>query len=1700
MDPSALFFLVAVFFSSRMKLCVLLMCVCGFCGRTKAESRSYLVTAPLTLRLDAVETVLLQLFGFPEEVKVHVMLKTSMAVNHVVLFQAVATLNSANGHQAAVKVKLVKGQLGKSETHVTLHVQSPEINHHLPIPVTRDNGFLFLQTDKPLYTPHQSVKVRAFSLNQELMPANRSVFLTFKDPDQKTVDIVEINDVNNGIPSMQNPFKIPIKPKLGIWTIEASYTDDFTTTAKVDFEVKEYVLPSFDIHLEPGANYISYGSFNQFTLKVLARYVHGAPVADGVVYLRYGYVTGKTPPVIISTSLTRKTLSPTGEVEVTVNMEKVLSKHHGPKDLPSMAGKYLYIAVLLQESTGGLTQEAEFAAVKFVESPYSLSLVSTPPFIKPGLPYNIQVLVKDHLDKPVKQVQVSLVEQRLFRQATERDLNCPPSSTSQSHGLAVFICNTPSDATRVVLKFETVDSSLPLASQASLTLEASAYYSPNGRYLYIDPPLPDHGLQVGHIANMQVYSAAPSYVAINTINYLVLSKGKLVHFGSKKFISSREQKQTLSFEVTGAMVPSVRVLVYYILTGEGTNELVADSVWMDVRDKCVNGLQTSVSHRGGVYKPKESLQLDIQTNTAGLVALSAVDSALYTLRPDYRDPVTTVLRHLERSDMGCGGGGGRDAADVFRLAGLTFITNANASPSPTVEACTAAVRPKRAVTEEEKIKKAESFGRLKTCCEAGMRYIPKSVTCVQFAHQQFRKHQTCRQVFRICCEFLQQNLDQDLILGRNAGVDFDVAPSLVRSNFPESWIWEVQRVSSGERSATWTLPDSLTTWEVKAVGVFHTGVCVAEPLQVSVRLPLSVDVRLPYQVVRGEQVELTGSVYNQQNDVVKYCVTLTAGPAVCLQESHPVLLGAGLHSTSCSWSFLSAGGVAKVSFTLLGLEPGDHTLTFDLRTSGGGRDILEKKLRVVPEGVRREEFSGGHLDPRGFLGSEKRTVILKNRPPANLVPNTPVERLLTINGDVLGDVVSVVYSPEGLRNLLNLPDGSAEAALAGVLPLAHLYLYLEGTESWDILGGDVRTTSADLRQKIREGLISISSFRGGDSSFSMWLKREPSTWLTALVVRTLALVDSVVPVDHQALSESVSWLIYRVQQPDGSFTDKSSWKPNSFMAAGTPALDQSVYLTSFVLIALHRATSIKDRILQLAFHDRSMKSAVNYISQHAQGVKSVYVRAVATFALTLHDASSQEASALLDALEKLALNKGRPAVFRYWQESSVTSDWLKPDQSSGVTVETTAYVLLTLLLKGRISDANPVLSWLTQDQHYGGGFYTMQDTALTLEAVTEYSKAVTRAVLHQDILVRYSRKGELGQVHLSRSKPVATPIPVTKDDDITVSTGYGRGVSHVKMKTVYYETTPPSANCHFDLTIEVSGPDTSSSHGVRAPHLVACAKYKPSPNEAVTESSLTVMKIQMPTGVEGYLEDLRQFRDTDEPMISHYELQGNTVVIQLDSVPSDVFLCVGFRIRTGFRVGGASDSVFSVYEPQDKGSECTKSFSYQQQRLQRLCVDEQCQCMAAACASFRGNVDVSLTADRRTDETCRPHIAYAFKVTVKSFAGEGDFMTYTATVVQVLKKTQEELQAVSAGTEVELVKKATCSSVDIHNNKQYLVFGARGSEVTLSKGFKYRLPLDSEALVELWPSLCASTECEDYTSHLEEFALNLLIGSCPDSS
>ncbi|XP_055080379.1 complement C5 [Periophthalmus magnuspinnatus] len=1673
----------------------------GMCSRTDAQDRTFLVAAPLSFRLDAMEKVVLQLFGFSDPVTVYVFVRKTMA--DLPILRQQVTLKASDQHMGEVQFRLFPEQVESTMHHVILHVQSESFNQHVSMPLSRTNGFLLVQTDKPLYTPQEKVKVRAFSLNQELRPAVRSVFLTFRDPDYEKVDVVEVKDASNGMPSLTNPFRIPINPKLGVWTIEASYMEHFDTKASTAFEVREYVLPSFTILIEPEYSYVSHNNFQHFTFKVSAKYLHGAPVAEGEMFLRYGYASLMSSPVIIPSSVTRNILSPEGELEVTVDLQRVFSKHtqEDHRTVGELKDKYLYIAVLLREKTGGISQEAELRSVKFVQSPYTLGLVSTPPFIKPGLPYNIQVLVKDHIGAPVSGVPVRLVEKQMHRSGRlPEEPYCTDKATSRSEGIALFICNIQMGVLSIDLQFATDDPLLRSESQASLLLKAQSYESPNARYLYIDPsPIQT---VIGSYTQIPVYSVAAPYLSVKSLNYLIMSKGKIVKYGSMPFGEKLENRHTLNFQVTAEMVPSIRLLVYYMPYGEQTTELVADAVWLNIQGECVNGLQTEMKTQTTDYKPQQNLEMQVKVNQDGHIAMVAVDKAIYSLLPNYKDPVKRVLHHFESADQGCGGGGGKNAADVFKLAGLSFMTNANSGQSSSAEPCTAMVRPKRAITEEQKKKILAKYKHpaVQDCCLQGMNNIPTFETCAQSAESRYNaQYRNCRAAFTDCCLYIQKTINQEYILGRaELGGDFEKVPTLVRSSFPESWLWQVRRITRGSMSLFEKLPDSLTTWHIKTVGMFDNGICIAKAAEVSVNLPLSVDVPLPYQIVRGEQVELKGSVYNQLNYGIRFCVTLTVGPELCLAGSQAASDGSKKRSTSCKASQLSGRGVGDVSFTLMALEAGSYTLTFTLYEGHIDRpyahllprDIVVKTLTVVPEGVLKEEMVGGRLDPQGLYGSSKLKVELKSALPQNIVPNTEVRRELTINGEILDDFVSVVDNPAGLKKLLSLQDGSAVSELGGVLPLLYVYQYLETTGHWHILGPDDQKSSEQLKTRIRQGLAGVNSFRKKDFSYSMFMKKETSTWVTALAVHTLSVVNNIFQVDHESLGNSVNWLIHNAQKPDGSFQDTSLYKPNRIMALPQDNVERSVYLTSFVIIALHKATRIQAKGLNLKNQELSIESAMKFVHEKIRDIQKVYVLSVAVYASTLHNPGSATTSQLLTRLETLARSKGNPAELRYWQEPRVQTEWLRPDQSSAFTVETTAYALLSFLNMGRFQYCNPIVTWLTQDQHYGGGYFSLQDTLMTLEAVTVYSDRVPRAELDQNIRIRFSRASNLDQeVHLSKRAPVASPIQITKNSEVTATTAFGRGVSHVKLKTIYYQTVPPQENCNFNIKMELlkSG---NSDGSLSFPHLVACAQYKPPPNEEVAESLLTVMEIQLPTGIEPFLEDLRPLMDMDNPIVASYRMNGRTVLINIYAVPSDRFMCVGFRIRTAFVVGGTSDTVFTVYEEQDQASKCIKLVSDQEQKIHRLCQFDQCQCVSAICSPFRGTIDPSITQEKLNQEICHPGVKYAYKVKVTNIMPEGDFLTHTVTIQEVIKS-KEEFEAVRARTEVDFIKKATCNTVDLQKDQQYLISGSSGLEVVNNQDYRFRFPLDSDTLIQVWPLDCGE-ECVE----LVKFSLLTQIYDC----
>ena len=88
----------------------------------------------------------------------------------------------------------------------------------------------------------------------------------------------------------------------------------------------------------------------------------------------------------------------------------------------------------------------------------------------------------------------------------------------------------------------------------------------------------------------------------------------------------------------------------------------------------------------------------------------------------------------------------------------------------------------------------------------------------------------------------------------------------VRQYFPETWIWAETLTDSGGRATLeYEAPDSITTWDLRAVALSpRHGLGVAEA-SVTVFQPFFLQADLPYSVIRGEEFPVKIALYNYLN-------------------------------------------------------------------------------------------------------------------------------------------------------------------------------------------------------------------------------------------------------------------------------------------------------------------------------------------------------------------------------------------------------------------------------------------------------------------------------------------------------------------------------------------------------------------------------------------------------------------------------------------------------------------------------------------------------------------------------------------------------------------------------------------------------------------------------------------------------------------
>ncbi|XP_007483637.1 complement C4 [Monodelphis domestica] len=1269
-------------------------------------------------------------------------------------------------------------------------------------------GHLFLQTDQPIYNPGQRVRFRVFALDENMRPSTDTLTITVQN--SHGLQIRKKNMLSKHS-IFQDDFVIPDISEPGTWRISARFSDSLGSNSSTEFEVKKYVLPNFEVKIIPKESYILVAPDVdvQIQLNVQAKYVYGKSV-QGVAYVRFGVLDENGEKKFLR-GLEKQSKLADGLCSITLSGNEIQKALH-ISGMDDLQGLRLYVAAAVIESPGGELEEAEHTSLRFVSSPFSVDLSSTKRYFIPGAPFLLQGFVQHVSGSPAPGVLIK-VSANSITSGVNSKIEVPKVNTDQRGQFGIPI-NVPQGTQE--LQF-TVSAGSSFPAEATFTAHSLPLGGPgflSMDRLDLNPP------RVGQSFTVNLHAVGAEGVPFSHYYYMILSRGEIVSVHRV----ARGTLTSISVPVTSKIVPSFRLVAFYYHNGQP----VANSLKVDVQTgDCEGKLELRVDE--AELRPGDRLRLNVHTDPSAIVALGAVDTAVYAAGGRKHSPLhmKKVFNSMNSYDLGCGPGDGVNALKVFEAAGLMFSDGHQWTETKSSLRCPKekSSRKRRNVDFQKAIlqKVSQYVGKDKRCCHDGMTPLPMRRSCKDRAARV--RAPACRESFLSCCQFAEELRKkartrvstglarvQDMWEEEEELLDEDDIP--VRSFFPENWLWMLLTENKAYKVDE-LVPDSLTTWEVHAVSLSPTkGLCVAQPVQVRVFREFHLHLRLPFSVRRFEQLELRPVIYNYLNRSLSVNVQVSPVEGLCLAGGGGRVLKLELPPISAR----------PVSFPVVPTAAAAMSLKVLAQGPFGIGDAVAKILHIEREGaVQIKEYSY-KLNP---LDSRGRTLEIPGESPSNAIPDGDFSSIVRVTAsdpmDALGS--GGALSPGGLGSLLRVPRGCAEQTMIYLSPTLAASRYLDKTEQWGKLPPEMKDHSVDLIQK---GYDRILQFRKSDGSYGAWLHRESSTWLTAFVLKVLSVAQEQVDGSVEGLRETAQWLLTK-QLGDGSFQDPCPVLHRD-MQGGLVGPDESVALTAFVVVALQQSLSAfqtseddpnKERTKeQLRRVEASISRADSFlVGKITAGLLGAHASAITAYALTLTKAPEDAQNMAHNNIMAMAQGSGDDL---FWGPVAGSQNAVSPTASAGsasepttlapaLWVETTAYVLLHLLLReGKAELADQTANWLTRQASFQGGFRSTQDTVVALSALSEYWIA-SHTTAETKLNVSLSTQGRQGteshfiQLDNHQTLGVQEDLQFPLGSKITVKVG-GNSKGTLKILRKFNILEEKNTTCKdFKLEVTVTG-------------------------------------------------------------------------------------------------------------------------------------------------------------------------------------------------------------------------------------------------------------------------------------------------------
>ncbi|XP_059575040.1 venom factor-like [Alligator mississippiensis] len=1314
--------------------------------------------------------------------------------------------------------------------------------------------------------------------------------------------------------------------------------------------------------------------YRTYKIPEIVKFLYGKPV-QGHAYALFGIIMDKEKKSIAD-SLHKV---PIQDGKGCATLTGAVLRRRFPKP-DQLLGHSIYVTVTVLTDTGSDMVEAEKSGIRIVSSPYEIFFTRSSSYFKPGMPYSLMVSVVNPDGTPAPQVPV------------RSGPSTGPRGLTQDDGTIQLVLNTPLEASQLWVKVQTEVVGRPKARQSFAVWSMDAYRTQgdSGNYLHISVSAtvlkPEDTLTV----NFNLRNSNDGVKdQIQYFTYLVLNKGKIIQAG-RQDRQAGQDVVVMSLPITPDLLPSFRLVAYYHV---GQKEVVADSVWVDIKDTCMG----------------------------------------------------TIWDTVEKNDIGCTPGGGRDNVGVFADAGLVLQTNAG-------------------IETRRRAARAYQRQHLRKCCEDGMQDNPMGYSCDRRA-KYIVEGSDCIQAFLDCCHHifttpsgrlhaehhvmhhLMLFMSKEILVSSHRPVveeeeeegyllDEDV---VTRSHFSESWLWQTELLPleadhNGLASSTVPLylEDSITTWEVLAVSLSGSkGLCVADPYEILVMKDVFIDLRLPYSVVRNEQVAIRAVLYNYtpmhlqvgrpSGEQVE-----TVGPVDMknvVPNTEPVtlisvrgdLVGDTLENTidGANLKHLIQVPAGCGEQNMIGMTPAVIATHYLDHTRQWGRVGADRRAEAI------QAIAQGYAQQLAYCKADHSYAAFPSRPSSTWLTAYVVKvfamavDLIAISPEVLCEAVKwLIMKKQDPSRIFQETAPVIHGAMAGGY---------RGSETNTSLTAFVVIAMVEARHVCEQYVQSLgSSIKKAGDYLVQQLSSLKKPYSIAITAYALALLGQAGARDKlMALS-----------------TGGTHWPdPRSRL--------YSIESTSYALLAL-----LKEKQLEQAGPIVQWLAGQRY---YGGGYGSTQV-----FNMTVGPGTGPPGAEPLAVCVLGATILVFQALAQYQVDISMTKD-----MDLDVSIN----------MRGR---SKPILWRINTDN--------------ALVSRTEQ----TRLTNGFTVVAKGHGKGTLSVMTVYYA-PLAEETTTCKhfNFSVVVQSAPDAKKPNGALGLVSIEIC---MRCLFLVSGRMSSAiiqTRSTTAGKPLPSL--CFLSSRFLGEA--DSAMTLLDISMLTGFSPDMDDLNKLTQRVDKYISRFEWDTHlsdrgSLILYLDKVSSKETECLTFKAYQYFEVGLIQPAAVTV-----KSLHQVLPPNQSPRPAENPVPGHVCRCMEEKCSLIKTFKEPPTNISVRVEAACEPGVDYVYRAQVVQAEQSGMYRYFTMRIVQVIKEgTEQGIQ----GKMRRFISPLACEeTLNLQENKDYLIWGLSSDLWDLKTEMTYLLR--SSSWIELWPS---PLECQQGQLHLlcqglQDFAQHLLTNGCP---